>query len=218
MDVWVLWPTLLAAPVSPHEHGAHHALQPPGPSLPPPDESSADTQQEALRTRTYAYDDEGVEEEEEAAGDDGDDEAIAKTPQEKAALEKLMWTELDIDEDRDEPVFKVLVILVTLGAIGYLVRTHCLPHRHHQVATMGRYATPGGSAAPLDLACERGGSLSLFAQHAGCDLPPRGCGAGWGAGGSSPPRRPAAGGSRPGRWPSIGSLDVFSRLADSLTL
>ena len=36
-----------------------------------------------------------------------------------------LWTELDIDEDRDEPVLKVTVVLFTICVLTAAVRYHC---------------------------------------------------------------------------------------------
>ena len=58
-------------------------------------------------------------------------------------MEQHLWAELDIDEDRDEPVFKVIVILVTLGVLAYFMRTYWCTRcvRHHDSLSRGRYAT-----------------------------------------------------------------------------
>jgi hypothetical protein len=104
--------------------------RPPPPPLPPPSRHHALN----ASAESYAYD----ESDEDHADDDGgdDDENASLSPQEKEQLEEHLWFELDIDEDRDEPVFKVLVIAITACAIGCFCRAHCChgsKGRHHLI-------------------------------------------------------------------------------------
>ena len=90
---------------------------------------------------SYAYDDSEASDADQSSSDDSN---VKLTKQEKDELEQHLWDELDIDEDRDEPVFKVLVIVVTLGVVAYFVRTYCAPcARHQDSMSRGRYATAG---------------------------------------------------------------------------
>ena len=134
-----------------HTHGtnatAHHASAAavgttPLPPSPPPlipvlnRNASADEAQ----LPSYAYEDDT------SAADDGSDDAGGRaSQQEKEAVEQHLWAELDIDEDRDEPIFKIVVVIITLGVVAYFVRTYwctrCL--RHHDSFSRGLYSTAG---------------------------------------------------------------------------
>ena len=58
--------------------------------------------------------------------DDPDANAVDdEANEDKEHMEKDLWTELDIDEDRDEPVLKVTVVVLTLGVLIAGVRFHC---------------------------------------------------------------------------------------------
>jgi hypothetical protein len=59
-------------------------------------------------------------------------------------IEQDLWTELDIDEDRDEPIFKIVVLLVTAGVVVAGIRAHCctgykqVPAEHDRDSELAR--------------------------------------------------------------------------------
>lgn len=216
-----------ASNVSAHHSSAAAAASPPPLLAPTPPAVlqrpsaliSANTTSDA-RAPTYAYEDTS-----DSAGDDSDDAAPKETPQEKAAVEQHLWAELDIDEDRDEPVFKVIVILVTLGVLAYFMRTYWCTRcvRHHDSLSRGRYATadlghgadecpPRGSRGSRDSHEEEtsfahppsrvlpGSGYNLHLKRA--DRVPK------------PLGQPRNAVGRAREW----SLDVFTGIADRLTL
>ena len=106
--------------VEPQQHahassGRAHPMPnaPPSPSLP---RSHVAGSNDSLPTAgsSYAYDDDR---------DDGAAPELVLTDYEH--MEKDLWTELDIDEDRDEPILKVTVVVLTIGVIAWCCRTHC---------------------------------------------------------------------------------------------
>ena len=134
---------------------------------------------------SYAYEDDveaGENEQEAVEGTDKDD------------MEQDLWTELDIDEDRDEPILKVTVVLLTIAVVVAGVRTHCC----------GQYR-----AIPSDLSPRTRAQQELaFAPDFGTMMPPPQ------AGSPGHQIRHGRGSSEGGGW----SFDVFSMMASSLKL
>ena len=113
----------------------------------------------------------------------------------KDHLEKDLWRELDIDEDRDVPVLKVTVIIITVAAITAFVRAHvCRQYRAVPANADGSLSPRRFADAELQFAPD----FVLPGQHS-----PRG-------GLQSPPRRR----TQDEGW----SLDVFSNIASRLAL
>lgn len=107
---------------------------PPPTPLPPPPRHAVNTSAE----ETYEYDEYDEDHADDTEGDDASssDEQTSLSTLEKEQLEEHLWFELDIDEDRDEPVFKVLVLAITACAIGGFCRAHCChgsKGRHHLI-------------------------------------------------------------------------------------
>ena len=93
-------------------------LQPP-PPRPPVARNASDTV-------SYAYEDEDDDDSPSDASSD-DTEVL-----DKVDMEEDLWKELDIDEDRDEPILKVTVVLLTAIVVVAGVRKHCC-HRYRAV-------------------------------------------------------------------------------------
>ena len=126
-----------ALPSHASHHGWHHAPVP-SPGLPPPS-ASPPAPNATASAESYAYDDD----------DDDDDDGSTTNDDEvetKEDMENDLWKELDIDEDRDEPILKVTVVLFTVGVFVVGVRHHCCQ----------RYkAVPSDSAAARRAEVER---------------------------------------------------------------
>ena len=115
---------------APHAHGGAAGLAttarqqqqrspPPPPPLPPP-RPPADTA--ASDDDDEYYDDADTDDESAiaAAADDG-----ADPTEDKGEMEAELWGELDIDDGRDEPVLKGVVLLVGAVMLFGLWRAHC---------------------------------------------------------------------------------------------
>jgi hypothetical protein len=122
--------------------------------------------------------------------DDGeDDEPITR---DKEHLELDLWKELDIDEDRDEPILKVVVLSLALAAIFAFCRAHCC-HRYQSLPSNDSLSPR--RQAEIDLAF----APDFPARHAG----------------QSPPRRFfRRRDSKDEEW----SLDIFAEISRRLQL
>ena len=121
--------------------------------------------------KSYVYDEDDDDHADGADDvDDGDDanEGAHLNSKQKEQLEEKLWFELDIDEDRDEPVLKVLVIAMTACMVGCFCRTHCChtsKGRHHLVAQQppSDRLTPPGSPHHGPLTYAHAGFANGFA-------------------------------------------------------
>ena len=107
----------------------------------------------AVDDSSYAYEDSNTLEDDKVLVDVADREH----------MEKDLWTELDIDEDRDEPIFKVVVLLITVGVAAWFVRTHCC-HTYKALPRDGHDALQAdlGFAPRMSTTEDEGFTLDVF--------------------------------------------------------
>ena len=157
----------------------HHApplpLPPSPPISPPPGHSAAKStglHNEGNSPSYMAYedksDDDGDNDDEDGSDDD---DRTPLSDEEKSDLEEDLWFDLDIDEDRDEPVLKVLVITVTVAFVLCLMRAHCVgcscsSKRHHHRIEDGSVDGQTPPTSPRGCSCSAAGmELSYLPEH-----------------------------------------------------
>jgi hypothetical protein len=70
--------------------------------------------------------------------DDNEEEDVPSEPKEE--MEAELWVELDVDDDRDEPVLKAVVLLLAVVMLYAGWRNHCQQRKHHGTQSISNWA------------------------------------------------------------------------------